>query len=127
MLLCGLLAAIAGAAVIVLLPLAAFLRAAIAVAWLACCFREWRSSRRGHARTRAVRLCGDGGIEVRLVGEGWQPAALAPGSVVLPGIAWLRIAAPGGLCHGELVTGNCRKNKDWRRLQVIWRHVGARI
>ena len=63
----------------------------------------------------------------RVVGGEWRTASLLSGSLVLPGVAWLRISVGTGPAYGELLTGNPRKNEDWRRLLVIWRHIGATI
>mgnify|MGYP001815240014 CR=1 FL=1 len=57
----------------------------------------------------------------------WRPARLLPGSVVLPRLAWIRFETGRGIRSAELLRGNCRDSDDWRRLQVIWRHVGAAL
>jgi hypothetical protein len=55
----------------------------------------------------------------------WRPVRLLPGSVVLPRLAWIRFETECGIRAAELLRGNCRESDNWRRLQVIWRHVGA--
>ena len=57
----------------------------------------------------------------------WRPVRLLPGSVVLPRLAWIRFETECGVRAAELLRGDCRKGDDWRRLQVIWRHVGATL
>lgn len=76
---------------------------------------------RGQRLAGRYRLYGDGSLEVFTPDGGRRLARLAAGSVLLPGIAWLRFRAPDGRIWAELVTGNPRKNKDWRRLCVIFR------
>lgn len=67
------------------------------------------------------------GGAVEVVGQdgGWRAATLQNGSVVLSEFAWLRIETCDGRKVVELLRGNCRKNKEWRRLQMIWRHLGG--
>ncbi len=80
---------------------------------------------RSQRAARRYRLYGDGAIEVVAADGGLSLASLASGSVLLPGVAWLRIRAAGGRAWGELIAGNPRKNKDWRRLCVILRLSAA--
>jgi len=52
-------------------------------------------------------------------------ASIEAGSVVLWHFAWLRFRTENGRRHVELMRRKTAQNKDWRRLQVIWRHLGA--
>ena len=62
----------------------------------------------------------------RLDHEGhWRPVRLLPGCVVLPRLAWIRFETARGVRSAELLRGSRRESHDWRRLQVIWRHIGA--
>ena len=78
-----------------------------------------------YRRIAAYRLYADGSAEIvrtdgrRLIGR------LAPGTFLLPKLAWLRIRAPGGGDVAELVAGDARRSQQWRRFQVICRHVAA--
>jgi len=49
--------------------------------------------------------------------------------VLLRKVGWIRLSfeLPTGrkLILGELLRGDGRRGEDWRRLQVIWRHIGA--
>ena len=40
-------------------------------------------------------------------------------------IGWLHLKTADGKQFAELICGDCRESDDWRRLQVIWRHIGA--
>ncbi len=124
-LLSGLIACLAGLLLALSLPLDTLYRAVIVCGWVVLCGREMAQTWRGYASSGTLRISSDARIEVRLVGGEWRTASLLPGSLVLPGIAWLRISVGAGPAYGELLTGNPRKNKDWRRLLVIWRHIGA--
>ena len=123
----GLTAFLAGVLLALSLPLGALIRALIVCGWLFLCGREMAHTWRGYALGGALRISRDARIEVRLVGGEWRTASLVSGSLVLPGVAWLRISVADRPAYGELLTGNPRKNKDWRRLLVIWRHIGAAI
>ena len=107
------------------LPVAAGYKALIAVCWLAICAYEWFSNRLAYAHCDILRIDAEGRIE-RCSSHGtWQAHRLRPGSVVLPRLAWLRLSAADGLRYAELLCGDVRESDEWRRFQVIWRHVGA--
>lgn len=125
-LLSGLTACVAGVWLVLSMPLGTLHRTLIVCGWFFLCGREMVQTWRGYASSGALRISSDACIEVRLVGGEWRTASLLAGSLVLPGVAWLRISVgAGGPAYGELLTGNSRKNEDWRRLLVIWRHIGA--
>ncbi len=67
----------------------------------------------------------DGSLRVFGANGGWYTARLATGTVVLRRYAWIRCRMEPGRYCAELLRGNCRKSDDWRRLQVIWRHIGG--
>lgn len=121
----GMLAALAGIAVVSSLPLNAALRWAAAAGWLAySLFELWRLAR-AYRIVVSLAVAADRSVEL-IFRDGKRIAArLEPGSLILPRFAWLRLETDCGLKYGELLRGNSRKNKDWRRLQVIRRHVGV--
>ncbi|MBT8087186.1 MAG: hypothetical protein KJO46_04090, partial [Gammaproteobacteria bacterium] len=55
----------------------------------------------------------------------WRPAEVLPGSLLLRHYGWIRLKPRHGRRFAALFRGHCRQSADWRRLQVIWRHVGA--
>jgi len=57
--------------------------------------------------------------------EYWVPASLMTGSVLLRKLGWVRLKDESGRVFVELVRGDARLSHDWRRFQVIWRHIGA--
>lgn len=123
-------AGLAGIAVItllppILLPLGVSFRWVAAVVWLAYSLLElWRLVR-AYRIVASLAVAADRSVE--LVGRDGEriAARLQPSSLILPRLAWLRLKTDCGLRYGELLCGNSRKNKDWRRLQVIRRHVGV--
>ena len=121
----GIMLFIAGLLLILRLPVAATYRSAIAVFWLALNAYEWFSNRRAYARFGILRIDAEGRIECRNGDGAWQAHGLRSGSIVLARFAWLRLTAADGLRYAELLYGDARESDDWRRFQVIWRHVGA--
>jgi len=93
--------------------------------WLFLSLREFWSLSRGFARCRRLRVTVGGGLLLLDAGGNWQAAQLLPGSVVLRQVAWIRCKTEQGHRCAELARGNCRESEDWRRLQVIWRHIGG--
>ena len=110
---------------VALLPVSAGLEAVLALVWLVLSGRECHATWRGYAGGGAMRIAADGEVRVQCRSGRWQPASLRPGCVVLPRIAWLRIDPEGMQPYAELVTAESQESEDWRRLQVIWRHIGA--
>lgn len=100
-------------------------RLLVACAWLLLAGRQLRSALRHNATVTRIRVYADGSAAIADPGGCWRPATLAPGSIVLERVAWLRLDVPGASHGGELLAGNSRKNNDWRRLQMIWRHLGS--
>ena len=121
----GLAFALLGAGVLATLPVPMAVRALAAVLWLCGSLANvWRilSTYRGIA---GFRLYSDGSAELirpdgrRVVGQ------LAPGTFVLRRLAWFRVSVPGRGTVAELVAGDPRSSQQWRRFQVICRHVAA--
>jgi hypothetical protein len=121
----GVLLSLAGLGLVPLLPLAAVPQAILALAWLCLSGRECLAFWRGYAGGGALRIAADGQVLLQSHGGGWLPATLCPGSVVLPRLAWLRVDPPGMSPYAELVSAERQESEEWRRLQVIWRHIGA--
>lgn len=121
----GTAAALMGLIVIALMPLEPGWRVGAGLLWLFFSLRELHATRTAYRYFSSLQLDQAGGVElIRFNGER-HSAVLLSSSVVLPGLAWLRFRPPEGLCFGELLCGNCREDQQWRRLQVIWRHLGA--
>jgi hypothetical protein len=116
--------AAAGALAVCFLPVAPYWRVLLASAWGALAAFELVRLRRRSAPVSAYRVYADGSVDL-LQADGASAGRLMPGSVLYERVGWLRVAAVDGGAWGELVAGNCRKNKGWRRLQVIFRHRSA--
>ena len=106
------------------LPLPLPFRLLLISAWAATGVRGLVLTSSGHARCRKIRLHAGGQVELLAPGGDWCCARLGDGCVVLGTIAWLRLEAGDGTCFGELLRGSVRDSEEWRRFQVIWRHLG---
>ena len=115
----------AGLALLLLLAVATALKGVLAIIWVGLCGYEWLAFWQGYATGEKLRIAA-GGLAERQRRDGtWEPASLRAGSVVLPRIAWLRVTPRRGRPYAELVGAANQGSEDWRRLQVIWRHIGA--
>lgn len=115
----------AGLALILILNLSATVRSAGSLAWLALGYFELCRTLRGYGDCIALCIRPGGEIELQNRDREWLPGELQSGSIVLQHFAWLRVRTNTGLQHAELLRGDARSCTNWRRLQVIWRHIGA--
>ena len=121
----GVLLALAGNILIVTLPLAISTRVFWMAVWTFSTLRELVLLRRAWAGCFALKFVASG--EIKLLGPDheWRPAELCSGSILLRSIGWLRVKTAAGHVFAELVCADRQQRRDWRHLQVIWRHVGA--
>jgi len=121
----GTLLGVVGVSLILSMRLPAVLLIVASAAWLLFSGWELYRIRQGHAHCRRLRLSA-GGEMLRLDADGnWHPAGILPGSVLLRRVGWIRWHDETGRQYAELLRGRCRESDNWRRLQVIWRHIGA--
>ena len=121
----GALLGIAGILLIGSLALSVALRAAGAALWGLTTFRELVVLRRAWASCLALRFAENGAVEIRGPDLEWHAARLVSGSVLLRRMGWIRLKSGAGSVFAELVRADRQQARDWRRLHVIWRHVGA--
>jgi len=121
--------ALAGVPLILILPVTPTLRLVAVLIWLASTVWEITRLRRAWNTSQGLRFFADGTVAVHLPGQAWYPARLLSGGFLLRKTGWIRleVVLPGGgkAILGEPLRGDCRESHDWRRLQVIWRHIGA--
>lgn len=121
----GLAAAAGGLVVIAGLPFGVHWRGLLMLAWALLLGRDlWRIAA-GFSHCARIRVEPGGTLLVYDADECCSLATLQPGSIVLGRAAWLRFQDSDGRRHVELLRRKTVQNKDWRRLQVIWRHLGA--
>lgn len=101
------------------------LRSLAAIGWAAANIAELRRLKVVYGRYSRVRIDSDGGLEVFARDDDWRPARLRNGCLVLSRFAWLRISLWDGCRSSELLAGISSENEQWRRFQVIWRHMGG--
>jgi hypothetical protein len=121
----GCVLALLGLITVLTMSIAPAIRWSAAVLWLAFCSRELVRLGRAYRNYEAIRLYADGRVEIRATDRVWYAAELMDGSTVLERLAWLRIRVEDGPNFGELLRGDCRGKDSWRRLQVVWRHLGS--
>ena len=95
------------------------------VAWLAMYAWQIRRLRYGWRACRAIRALPGPTFEVQNRNGDWLPAELKSGSFVIGFVAWLRLSTNDSEEIVELLLRSRRRCNNWRRLQVIWRHIGA--
>jgi hypothetical protein len=121
----GLLLLLAGVAAVFTLPVPLMQRGAAAALWSAGCGCSiWRLVGAWGTYV-ALRISPDGIVRLRQADSEWQDAVLLPGSVLLRDWGWIRLRPRGGPAFAEPLCGTRQNRQDWRRLQVIWRHVGT--
>jgi len=115
----------AGLALILVLGIDVELRAMGCLVWVAFGRFELRQLEQGFDACKAIRIDSNGEVTVLVNDEKWVPATLLTGSVVLRKLGWIRLKDQRGQIFLELIRGDARQSQNWRRLQVIWRHIGA--
>lgn len=106
-----------------LLPLALLWRTSAGLTWLAISAVELRRFRRHYITFSHMRFHAGGKVELLARNHPTVEATILPGSMLLGGAGWIRlISGEDGSC-AELVSGKTQESKQWRRLQVIWRHL----
>jgi hypothetical protein len=119
----GAACAVTGIAVAAALPGGFWVAAPAALAWSLWVATELGFAWRRYRSTRAFTLSPDGGLEVELADGSRQVGRLAPGSVRLAHRAWVRVRLPGRGTWGEPVSVHGQDREQWRRFQVICRHI----
>jgi hypothetical protein len=114
-----------GLLALMLMPVDIIWRVASSTPWLFFCGHELRVIRTAYLRYTSIRIDANGGVRLETCDGEFEVADLLSGSVLLDHYAWLRFKTQKGAVFGELLRGNSRENQQWRRLQVIWRHIGA--
>ena len=126
MLVAGALAIAGGIAAVAVLPLAWQWRVVAGVCWGLYTGRDLWLIASANKACKRLQVDQDGGIRVFDQRDCCSLATMDSGSMVLRRIAWLRFSTDAGRRHVELIRRKSARSNDWRRLQVIWRHLGAR-
>ena len=121
----GAVLGLVGVGLIAMLPVQGPLCALLALAWGVSVLREIVIQQRAWARTARIRVSAGGDVSILGPDDEWRPAELVAGSILLRRFGWIRLRSAGEPAFGELLRGDCRGDRNWRRLHVIWRHFGA--
>ena len=87
-------------------------------------YRLWQLGR-AYAENDILRVGADGSLVIERADGCLHAASLCGGSFAVQRFAWLRVSPSNGAPYAELLRGNERESEEWRRFQVIWRHIGA--
>jgi len=117
---------ILGAIIILPLPVHALLRMVGALCWCFMAGREIRDISYSHKRYSRLRVLADGRVELQDSDDSWKSGTIGRNSVVLPRLAWLNLRLADGGRYRALLRGDAGNNEQWRRLQVICRHLGPK-
>ena len=121
----GHLFAVVGAGLISQLPAGKGWLWAGSAAWAASVFWRNRHLRAAWAKYTTIFVYPDGCIELVNEDGDRREARLEDGSLLLSRVGWLRLSTAEDGYFTEPITGVSRRCNNWRRLQVIWRHIGA--
>lgn len=114
-----------GVTIILTLPVHPAWRLFAALVWLLPNARKLYLIAKWNKRCQGLRVAHTGDVEIITDRRSSTSAKLVAGSIVLRRIAWLKLESEDGQRFAELLRGKCSQDEDWRRLQVIWRHLGA--
>ncbi len=121
----GVIAVIGGFAAIAGLSIGARWQVMLAAGWLLLGGRDLWLILQGFRHCTRIRVDPAGQLTVFAPDRCCAAATISNGSVVLRHLAWLRFRTSDGRQHAELLRRKSAQSEDWRRLQVIWRHLGA--
>ena len=116
----GVVLLLTGIVLISFFPVSPLWRFVFSAIWLADCLREIHRLRRGSARIRSIVLDSQG-VVATIDDHGIRHAStLLTGSMVLPGLAWIRVNDCNGRRHSDLFTRRRTGPGTWHRLQLLW-------
>ena len=113
-----------GAGLILHMGMPVLVRILLVPGWIGLVAWELVRQGRGAVRVARIRVFADGEMTVcDRQGRNCCVRLLA-GTLVLPGLAWLRLEFPDGNKYGELVAPRTGKDKQWHRFMLIWQQIG---
>jgi hypothetical protein len=124
---CGLLLYLAGAVLLLGIPLGILSRLLILALWFALGANEWRRQKQGFGRVAGIRIRENGALECIDAQGTAEAVRLMGGSFVLPRLAWLRVKFADGSHYGELLAGDTDRDPGWHGLQLVWAQCGHRF
>ncbi|MGI9202990.1 MAG: hypothetical protein ACR2Q3_03205 [Woeseiaceae bacterium] len=122
--LAGAIAMMCGVFIIAELRLHPAWRFAGGIVWTVDCLYELKRMMTGIRWLRQITLDSAGGIRALDAVGNDVVLTLRSGSVVLPELAWLRVADNAGRKFTGLFARRRSHARDWHRLQLLWRQSG---
>jgi hypothetical protein len=116
---------VTGLVIVAALPVAAPWKWALALGFSALSGAELAILLKAYRECVRLTLHADGSVEIEAADGGRREARLLPGSVVLRRWAWLRIQSPAAPAWAEPLSPGAQDREQWRRFQVICRHLTA--
>jgi len=116
----GIVLTLAGIILVACLQVAPLWRCLIGSIWLADCVRELRNLHMGQSQLCSLVLDSTGTIAATDRNGDHHELMLRTGSMILPGLAWLRVRYRSGKTHAELFTRTRMEPETWHRLQLLW-------
>ena len=107
------------------LAISAELRWLGGAAWLFAVLARGGIMLASQLRYPTIRLHADGSALLQNAAGDWCAAKMSGNCVVLANFAWLDLKLADKTRYTTLVRGKSRESQQWRRLQVIWRHMGS--
>lgn len=120
-----LVAVVAGVWTISNLPIAPELRWLGSVGWVLAVGVRSGLIIRSQSRYCQLNFHSDGSVLLLDLAGRWHSASWSRNSVILSNLAWIDLTMSSGRRFSGLFCGNSRESEQWRRLQVIWRHMGS--
>ncbi len=114
-----------GVGVLATMPVPVWIKGITVALWIGYAAASSVTLARRYREVAGYRIFADGSAEIVRHDGRRVVAQLAAGTVILPRFAWLRLKGPAGGPLSELVAGDSRSSQQWRRFQVICRHVAA--
>jgi hypothetical protein len=116
---------VTGLFLIARMPLTLSLRSLLGLLWSFGSYLELRPFWRAYRLFSRIRVLANGDVRLCNRRLEWVPGCLQRGSVLLWRLGWLRVKTHDGHRFAELVTMVGQPQREWRRLQLIWRHIGG--
>jgi hypothetical protein len=118
--LAGVSALISGILIIIELKLHPLWRCVAGVIWILDCHLELRRISAGSSWLRQLTLDSAGGVMALDAAGDNVSLTLRSGSIVLPELAWLRVADDEGRMFTGLFARRRTDSPQWHRLQLLW-------
>ena len=114
-----------GVFLIASMPFALGLRLTACLAWSVASCYELRPYWRSYRTYAEICVLAGGDVRLKTRHLEWVSGRLRGGSVLLRRVAWLCIKTQDGCQFAELILASGQSSREWRRLQLIWRHIRA--